>query len=118
MLSRLREELSGSRDLNAAMQDFLREWSACSARRNRPVLLDQAKLGWFAELNRGLRDELDDGAFVARMRLTTGQLRALAREIVAVTTAQHPLLDGSRIRALLDDAGPGSPAGMLFDSAA
>jgi len=118
MLSRLREELSGSRDLNAAMQDFLREWSACSARRNRPVLLDQAKLGWFAELNRGLRDELDDGAFVARMRLTTGQLRALAREIVAVATAQHPLLDGSRVRALLDDAEPGSPAGMLFDSAA
>ena len=46
-------------------------------------MLDQASLDWFAELNRGLRDELDDAGFKARMRETTAQLQALAAEIVA-----------------------------------
>ncbi len=45
----------------------MREWSKLSARRNDAVLLDQAALPWFAELNRGLRDELDEEAFRARV---------------------------------------------------
>ena len=36
MLSRVRDELNGSKALNFAMQDFLRDWSARSGRRNRP----------------------------------------------------------------------------------
>jgi len=118
MLSRLREELSGSKALNAAMQGFLRKWSACSRRSNRAVLLDQARLEWFAELNRGLRDVLDDEGFLARMRLTTGQLRALAREIVTTATAEYPMVDGSPVLELLEGTQPGSPSGMLFESAA
>jgi len=118
MLSRLREELNGSKDLNLAMQGFLREWSTRSPRRNRAVLLDQARLGWFAELNRGLGDRLDDEGFKARIRETTGQLRQLAREIVATATAEHPDLDSGAVLACVDGA-PGEPrAGMLFDSAA
>jgi flavin-dependent dehydrogenase len=118
MLSRLREELTGSKALNAAMQDFFREWSAHSRRANRPVLLDQAKLEWFVELNRGLRDRLDDDGFQARMRQTTGQLRSLAREVVMAAKREHPALDGGAVQALLEGALHDAPAGMLFDSAA
>jgi len=94
MLSRVRDELNDSKALNSAMQDFLRDWSARSERRNHPVMLDQLRLRWFTELNRGLRD-----------RSTTkpsstywphdGQLRQLAGEIVATATAQHPGLDAA-----------------------
>jgi flavin-dependent dehydrogenase len=118
MLSRLREELNGSKSLNSAMQDFLRDWSARGNHRNRPVLLDQARLDWFAELNRGLRDPLDDEAFQARIRQTTRQLRQLAREIVALATAAHPGLDAGTVLALLDGASAAPEAAMLFDSAA
>jgi flavin-dependent dehydrogenase len=118
MLSRLRDELGGSKSLNAAMQDFLREWSARSGRRNSAVLLDQARLEWFAELNRGLRDHLDDEAFKARIRKTTQQLRQLASEIVATATARHPDLDAGPVLALLDGTPGDVAAGMLFDSAA
>ncbi len=118
MLSRLRDELGGSKALNYAMQDFLRNWSAHSARRNPAVLLDQVHLDWFAELNRGLRDELDDVAFKARIRGTTRQLQQLAREIVASACARHPELDGGAVLALLDAPGSHGEARMLFDSAA
>jgi flavin-dependent dehydrogenase len=118
MLSALRDELNGSKTLNFAMQDFLREWSARSQCRNRPVLLDQSKLGWFAELNRGLRDPLDDAGFKARIRETTQQLQALAREIVATALAEHPDLDASALLALLVDQPVTVAAGMLFDTAA
>ena len=117
-LSRLRDELGGSKALNFAMQDFLREWSARSRRTNRAVLLDQARLEWFAELNRGLRDPLGAEAFKARIRQTTGQLRQLAHEIVATATAQHPDLDAGHVLALLDGPPDATRASMLFDSAA
>jgi len=118
MLSRVRDELNDSKALNSAMQDFLRDWSARSERRNHPVMLDQLRLRWFTELNRGLRDPLDDEAFKARIGHTTGQLRQLAGEIVATATAQHPGLDAGPVLALLDGPPGGPAAGMLFDSAA
>jgi hypothetical protein len=118
MLSALRDELNGSKTLNFAMQDFLRAWSARSQCRNRPALLDQSKLAWFAELNRGLRDPLDDAGFKARIRATTQQLQALAREIVATARAEHADLDASALRALLDEQPVTVTAGMLFETAA
>jgi flavin-dependent dehydrogenase len=118
MLSRVRDELNGSKALNFAMQDFLRDWSARSERRNRRVLLDQAQLDWFTELNRGLRDVLDDAGFEARIRGTTLQLRTLAREIVANARADHADLDAGAVLALLDGAPGEGSARMLFDSAA
>jgi biopolymer transport protein ExbB/TolQ len=117
MLARLREELAGSKALNAAMQDFLRAWSAVSERDNPATLLDQAGLEWFAELNRGLRDPLDDEAFKRRIRETTAQLRQLAREIVATACAGHPHLPAGPVLALLD-ASPSGQASLLFDTAA
>jgi len=100
------------------MQDFLREWSARSQCRNRPVLLDQSKLEWFAELNRGLRDPLDDAGFKARIRDTTQRLQALAREIVATARAEHADLDASALLVLLADQPDSGTAGMLFGAAA
>lgn len=118
MLSRLGGELNGSKALNFAMQDFLRDWSARSGRRNPAAMLDQAKLHWFTELNRGLRDELDDAGFEARIRATTRQLRILAREIVTKACAEHEGLDASALLALVGEEPGAVAAGMLFDSVA
>lgn len=117
MLSRLRDEFAGSKALNDAMQDFLRAWSAVSGRRNPATLLDQAGLEWFAELNRGLRDPLDDDAFKLRMRTNAALLRQLAREIVGTACARHPNLRADAVLALLDES-PGAPSSLLFDTAA
>ncbi len=72
VMARMKDELSLCMALNEAMQKLMREWGKVSAKRNRAVMLDQANLDWFAELNRGLRDELDDAGFKARLRETTG----------------------------------------------
>jgi hypothetical protein len=117
-LSGLRDELNGSKALNFAMQDFLREWSAVSRHRCRATLLDQSQLPWFAELNRGLADRLDDAGFDARLRASARQLQDLAREIVAKARRDHPDLDTSRIEALLPAAGPMPAGSMLLDFAA
>ena len=118
MLSDLRDELNGSKALNFAMQDFLREWSAVSGHRDRATLLDQSQLPWFAELNRGLADRLDDEGFKARLRTGARQLQDLAREIVATARRDHPGLDAARIEALLPHAGPMHAGSMLLDFAA
>jgi hypothetical protein len=118
MLSSLRGELQACRDLNLAMQDFMREWSTQSTRHNRPVLLDQSRLGWFVELNRGLRDALDDDAFRERICSTTRQLRHLAAEIVATATAERPGLDARAVLALLGGSSSAAPIGMLCETAA
>jgi hypothetical protein len=44
-------------------------------------MLDQAALPWFAELNRGLGDTLDDRSFDERLRRNTALLHQLAAEI-------------------------------------
>jgi flavin-dependent dehydrogenase len=112
-LARLREELNASQALNFAMQNFLREWARLSRAENPPIMLDQAQLDWFAELNRGLRDPLDDDGFGRRLRATTAQLRALAAEIVALAASEHPQLDGRPVAKLVGRAQPGPVQPML-----
>jgi len=102
-LARLQAEFSRCMTLNFAMQDFLRDWSGRGPRRNPPVLLDQARLDWFAELNRGLRDELDDAGFETRIRDGVAKLESLAREIARTALAECPDLDAS---SLLGQLGP------------
>ena len=116
-LGRLREPLQSMKALNAAMQDFLRAWSRTSEKRNPAVMLDQASLAWFRELNRGLRDTLDDAQFRARMQQTVAQLRALAVEIVEHACAASPSLDASAVRAILGDATRNDES-LLFEDAA
>ncbi|MGH8178654.1 MAG: NAD(P)/FAD-dependent oxidoreductase, partial [Steroidobacter sp.] len=67
-IGRLSDELNHSKALNFAMQGFMREWSRVSPKRNEAVMLDQASLPWFAELNGGLREEVDEEGFRARIR--------------------------------------------------
>ncbi len=100
-LSALRDELAHCQKLNLAVQTFMREWSTFSEKKNPAVMLDQASLPWFAELNRSLNDTLDDAQFRARIRASTVQLDALATEMLERACAEHPALDGSALRALL-----------------
>ncbi len=102
MLGALREELAHCQQLNIAVQDFLRDWSGLTDKRNPAVMLDQAALAWFAELNRSLRDTLDDAQFKARLRAASAQLHALAAEILQRACDAHPPLDGDALRALVD----------------
>ena len=105
----LRDELARCQRLNVEVQAFLRAWSVLSAKRNPAVMLDQAALPWFAELNRSLHDTLDDAQFRARLRASTTQLQRLAAELLARACAEHPGLDGSALRALV--AGVDVPTG-------
>jgi hypothetical protein len=105
----LRGELAQCQKLNLAMQAFLRDWSTLSEKRNPAVMLDQAALPWFAELNRSLHDTLDDAQFRARLRACTAQLMQLAAEILARACAEHPALDGTALRALVADVEPPAP---------
>ena len=104
-LSHLRDELAACQRLNLAVQDHLRAWSGFSEKRNPAVMLDQAAVPWFAELNRSLQDTLDDAAFRARLRGAARRLRALATEISGRSAAEHAALDGAALRAAIDAAG-------------
>jgi hypothetical protein len=96
----------------------MRAWSQLSAKRNDAVMFDQASLPWFAELNRGLRDDLDEVAFRARIIEGVALLDTLAREIIARAVQRCPQLDASAALELLNDpAVAGAPA-LLFEDAA
>ena len=104
-MGHLRDELAACQKLNVAVQDFLRAWGTVSARRNLPVMLDQASVPWFVELNRSLHDAaLDDEAFRARIRQAALTLQQLAAELLQRGSREHPQLDGSALRALLPAA--------------
>lgn len=114
-LAALRSELAQCQALNRAVQDFLRAWSVVSEKRNPAVMLDQAALPWFAELNRSLNDTLDAAGFVARIRASNAQLHTLAGQILGRALAQHPGLDtGALGRLVTPDSGASDPACALL----
>jgi len=122
MLGSLKDELQHCQQLNVAVQAFLRAWSQVSDKHNPAVMLDQAALPWFAELNRSLTDTLDDDAFKERLRASTEQLRVLAGEIVERALNANPGVDAGALRALLARrmaVAPESPAPgtLLFEVA-
>ena len=101
-MSRLREPLAFCQQLNLAVQQFLRTWSGHSQKRNPAVMLDQAALPWFAELNRSLNDARDDNAaFTRRITASTLQLQRLANDILNRACAEHPSIDDRVLRELL-----------------
>lgn len=99
-LTALREPLQRGREVNEAMQRLLRAWGEhtapvdpAAARALNPArMLDQASLPWFAELNRSLRDRLDDTGFRDRMQGNVAQLEQLAGEILGRALADAPQL--------------------------
>ena len=117
-ISRLSVQLNHAKALNLAMQNFMRAWSQVSARRNDAVMLDQASLPWFAELNRGLRDDLDEVGFRARIVESVALLDTLAREIIARAVQRCPQLDASAALELLNDPAVAGASALLFEDAA
>jgi len=118
-LSVLRAELEHCRSLNVEVQALLRAWSASRPGTkvdNPAVMLDQADLPWFAELNRSLLDPLGEAAFRERIRFSTRQMRALAVEIADRAEGSA---DASALRRLIGEGaafGDGAvEAPMLFD---
>ena len=116
LLGALRSELLGCIALNAAMQPLLLRWSASNRPRNGARLLDQARLDWFVELNRGLADQLEPEQVTARLRANMALMSALAREIVAAAQREHPQLE---VIEVLRCAGNGvgaaaGPGALLF----
>ena len=111
-MSNLRAELAQCQRLNLAVQALLREWSACSDKRNPAVMIDQASMPWFAELNRSLTDTLDEAQFRTRLRESATRLRVLATEIVERACAGYPGLDAGAWRARIEACGAaGAEAG-------
>ena len=104
--------------LNIAVQLFLRKWSEVSERSNPAQMLDQSRLAWFAELNRGLADQLDDASFKVRIDEMFTQLDAMAVEIVTHATAKYPELDGSDVLSFVKAGAHQQKIPMLFAHAA
>ena len=104
--------------LNVAMQAFLRRWSEVSKRNNPAQMLDQSRLAWFAELNRGLTDLLDEASFKMRIEEMLTQLDVLAVEIVTHATAAYPELDGSEVLSFVKPETCAQSVPMLFGRAA
>ena len=107
-LSRLKPELAEARALNDTLQAMFADWGHRNGVPNADTcfdreFLDQASVDWFAELNRGLKDELDDSAFRQRLRDNVERLRQLALELRDLAVARHPDIDASAIR--LPDSG-------------
>jgi flavin-dependent dehydrogenase len=117
-LSHLRDDLAHCQRLNLAVQDLMQRWGSVSHKRNLPLMLDQASVPWFVELNRSLTDRLDDTDFRQRLRDATTRLHALAAELLLRAQGQHPGLDGQELQALLAGR-PAPPAheSMLFPAA-
>ena len=115
----LREPLMRAESLNATMQALMRKWGEATASqkevpRAAPPMLDQASLPWFAELNRSLRDVLDDSAFRERVCNNVARLEQLAGEIVAMA-----LHDAPQLRATVPpDIAASVDRHLLFEMAA
>ena len=82
MFARLAEPLAACEALNRDVQLLLRTAAGvdvgdCSAR-----MIDQGELDWFVELNRGLRDKLDEAQLEQRVRDHAAMLHTLAAEIL------------------------------------
>jgi len=116
-MSHLKQVLADAQALNLAVQAFLRDWGRVSQRRNPAVMLDQASMPWFAELNANLAGNmLDDESFRAQLRQSCARLTALAQELLERGCGEHPRLDGSALAAAISAAGGARPGfePMLF----
>ena len=98
LFARLATPLAECEALNRDMQLLLRRAAGTAIGANPPSMIDQQKLPWFAELNRGLRDTLDAAALEQRILESAAMLRILAGEILA------------RVRALGDTPTDDLPA--------
>ncbi len=96
-MGRLQKPLAAVQQINVTVQAFLRDWDAAGRKPDSRRMLDQATLAWFAELNRGITDSLDEAGFAARLAHNLDQLDTLALQIVAYAKSQYPQLDGGAV---------------------
>lgn len=113
-MTRLQKSLAQAQAVNLAMQNFFRAWSDVSERRNPAQLLDQASLPWFAELNRGLADALDEAGFWARIDAGLVRLDTLALQLVERARRDHPGLDAAPVLERLGGRAQRDAPDMLF----
>jgi flavin-dependent dehydrogenase len=104
-LTHVRDQMGPVQQLNVAMQHHVRGLCAHSRKRNHRILLDQASLPWFVELNRAMADKIDNREFGERLKATAVRLRELATEILDRTTTEFPGMDGSALRTAIEAAG-------------
>ncbi|MBP1474788.1 tryptophan 7-halogenase [Frateuria sp. MAH-13] len=109
LFAELAPQLTAAQQLNEQMQAFFGRWHACSSRGNPPGLLDQCRAPWLVEINRGLRDRLDDAGIRSRLNANLALLREVAGAIAAMAAR-----DGMAVDDLPACTGP-APA--LFDVA-
>ncbi len=105
VLQALRDELGMVQPLNVAMQNFVREMCRHSRKRNHAIMLDQASLPWFHELNRALADRVGSDEFRQVMKAANRRMRQLATDILDRSCAEHPALDGTALRLAIEQAG-------------
>ena len=115
LFARLAASLTECEALNRDMQVLLRRAAGSAIGANSACMIDQQKLPWFAELNRGLRDELTVDALQLRIEDSARMLRALAGEILARVRA----LDATRVDDLpaLRQLGDGNGSTLLREAA-
>lgn len=118
-MARLQSDLTWSHRINVAVQDFLRAWGEVDDGARPPRLLDQARLAWFAEMNRGLSDRLDEAQFKSRLKANLALLHQLAEQLMQRALQSHPRLPTGALRAAMAER-PEAPAGidLLFPLAA
>jgi hypothetical protein len=113
-MGRMQKTLAKVQQLNVAVQAFLRAWSAAAKPHNPARMLDQARLDWFADLNRGLTDRLDPEGFDRRIETMLTRLDDLAVEIVARASRSCPGLDGTAVLSHISDRREPRTEPLLF----
>jgi len=88
---RLNAPLQACEILNREMQLLLRRAAGSAIGNNPASMMDQQRLPWFRELNRGLTDRLDETALEQRIRDNVQMLHALAGEMLARVQAINPV---------------------------
>lgn len=121
-LAHQRDALARCQALNLGVQALLREWSQRrdygreATPRAAPVMLDQASVPWFVELNRSLADTLDDAAFRTRLSEAADRLLALAQQLLQRAEAEWPDIDAAALRAAVQGRVPAAAyPDMLFE---
>lgn len=120
-MARMRTKLATIQNLNNEMQRYFRQWNQLSAKRNPAQMLDQARLPWFAKLNKELRDVLSTEEFLRRIDQQLLQLHAVAAEIVIESQRDYPMLNAQAVLDLIDtdvfEAAQQSDSQFLFATA-
>ena len=113
LFGEMRPQLERAQSLNLHVQQLFRDWHAANPGRNERAWIDQYTLPWFAELNRGLFDRLDDAQLRARLRANVEMLEDLAAVIAERAAADG----GATLRGELHDPGSSRSRPNFFAAA-